>query len=90
MFGSKLSDVALKLPLVCLAWQPDALDVAGFVEVRIVGPPIFPATALDVLLEPGDREETLGDGFFQLIEIKRPPKDEEPHDNHRICRPVHT
>jgi hypothetical protein len=90
MFGSELGDVALKLPLICFAGQPDALDVAGFVEIWIVDPPMFSGAAFDVLLEPGDREETLGDGFFKLIEIKRPPKDEKPHDNHGIGRPVHT
>ena len=64
MFGSKLGDVALKLTLVRLAWKPDALDVAGFVEIRIVDPPMFSGAAFDVLLEPGDGEETLSDGFF--------------------------
>ena len=80
----------LKLLLVCLAWQPDALDVPGFVEVRIVNPPMFSGATFNVLLEPRDDEETLGYGLFKLVEIKWPPKDEEPHDNHGIGRPVHT
>ena len=57
MFGSKLGDVALKLPLVCVAWKPDAFDVPGFVEIGVIHPPMFARTALDALLEPRDREE---------------------------------
>ena len=90
MFGSKLGDVALKFPLICFAWKPDALDVPEFVEIGVIHPPMFSGAALDALFEPRDREKALCDGRLKLIEIDRPPKCEKSHNDHGIGWPVHT
>ena len=57
----EFGDVTLKFGLPALAWKPDALDVPRPVEIGIVDPPIFAAAHLDMLPQPGDGEETLGD-----------------------------
>ena len=89
LVGSELRDVALKLALISLAGKADALDVPRCVEVRIVDPPTLARAAFDVLPEPGHREEPLRDGALHLVEVERPLKYKDAHDDHGVCRPVH-
>ncbi len=88
-FGSEIGDVALQLDLIGLARKAHAPDVPRSFEMGVVDPPQLACAALDMLLETGDCQEALGDGFLKLIEIDRPLKYKDADDNHRIRRPVH-